>query len=742
MVDDFLTRDGTRGRPPPLELALPNRYEDRGVLGTGGEGEVRQVYDRVLRRVVAMKLHHGDGGREEMLLAASLQHPAIVAVLDAGVAADGRRWFTMPKVHGVRLAASVRDGLSVPALARAVLQVVSAITYAHGRGVVHGDLSPANVLVGPHGEVHVLDWGRGPAAGHRGTPGYAAPEVLGGGGGTQAADAYALGALVTLVVRGRGPFAHPDPDVVVAWQLGGNRASFDGPDDRVVPQREVLVEVARRCLDTDPSARPSVAEVGDALTAWLDGSRAHDEASEMVGEARAWLDRAADHGRVARTKDAAARRLLAGVRPSAPAAERDEAWALQDEGAHAARAMALAEARAESLLHAALQRSSGHAGAARALGQLRRARLEGAEARNDVQAAAVLTQLIELDGPAPQRAWLGAPGRLVLRTMEDGWPVRVERFRRDRRYWTVETVAEAHTPLTIVVPPGSYRLVVDGPGGVFHFVAWVRRGETCELGNVALPRSIPSGTVWIPSGVLTTGGDVDAVDPLVPGRHRIGAFFLQRDPVTWRAYGAWLRTLDDPSPFVPRDGEGRAMWRDGAVVDFGDGVPVSRDAPVSFVDHRMAEAFAAHRAATEGLAWRLPHELEWEWAAAGADGRHFPWGHHFEPSWTSMMDSHDGPPRRCPVEDLAEDLSPFGVRGLAGNVRDWCANGYRSGGPVTDGVLDPTEPSGDRTYAVQRGGNWTSSATFCRVASRFGTKRERRLAGTGFRLALSTNHGP
>jgi serine/threonine protein kinase len=164
--------DGALGsveRPAAGTVAAGPRYRLGGELGVGAMGRVRAAYDTLLEREVALKQVRaaGDAAAEAALLrearvTAGLDHPAIIAVLDAGDADDGQRFYAMRVVHGRSLAEVVEPALDAAArtsLVRAVLQVAQAIAYAHTRGVVHRDLSPRNVRLGTHGEVVVhLDW--------------------------------------------------------------------------------------------------------------------------------------------------------------------------------------------------------------------------------------------------------------------------------------------------------------------------------------------------------------------------------------------------------------------------------------------------------------------------------------------------------------------------------------------------------------------------------------------------------
>jgi serine/threonine protein kinase len=159
------------------------RYEQRGQLGKGGMGVVREVWDGDLRRTLAMKLVREDlldatteteaaendhvlqRFLEEAQVTAQLGHPGVVPVHEIGVDGDGRPFFTMTRVEGEdlgRVFARSREPNSEWSSARVlgVLErVCQTMAFAHSRGVLHRDLKPSNVMVGAYGEVYVMDWG-------------------------------------------------------------------------------------------------------------------------------------------------------------------------------------------------------------------------------------------------------------------------------------------------------------------------------------------------------------------------------------------------------------------------------------------------------------------------------------------------------------------------------------------------------------------------------------------------------
>jgi serine/threonine-protein kinase len=163
---------------------------------------------------------------------------------------------------------------------------------------------------------------------------------------------------------------------------------------------------------------------------------------------------------------------------------------------------------------------------------------------------------------------------------------------------------------------------------------------------------------------------------------------------------------------------------------------------VVFLTPEQADAYAAWCAARDGLQWRLPHDLEREKAARGVDGRLYPWGSRFEPTWTRMQGSLEGIPCRADVGEMVHDVGPYGMRGGAGNVRDVCHNGYRRGG-VPDGVSvvtpDPVGP--DEPLRMLRGGSWTAGERQCRLATRVVTRVGVGLSVTGVRLVRGVS-GP
>lgn len=259
------------------------RYQITGLLASGGMGEVFQAHDRVLERTVALKVLRATLGadpdfverfRKEATAAGRLSHPNIVQVYDWGRDEGGSAYMAMEFVEGqnLREVLAANPRLRPAVAARIAAQVCGALEHARRAGIVHRDVKPENILVGPDGQVKVADFGLARALAESratqaglvfGTAHYLAPEQVEGRGSDHRADLYALGVVLYEMLTGETPFAGDNP-VVIAYQRV--REDVPPPSARAPGVPDALDAVVRRATARSPDARfPSAREMGEAL---------------------------------------------------------------------------------------------------------------------------------------------------------------------------------------------------------------------------------------------------------------------------------------------------------------------------------------------------------------------------------------------------------------------------------------------------------------------------------------------
>lgn len=319
------------------------RFHVTRVLGKGSQGVVFEIEDRDCHRRIALKTMWNQGSEEELAsrfvheaqITAQLEHPGIVPVHDLDVLPDGTVFYTMKRIEGdtldVRLAAladlppsSTQRARAALGLLQAFLTVCDTVAFAHSRGVVHRDIKPRNIMLGPFGEVLMLDWGLAkvladgpdrhertvasvrshPASGTDilrtlvgaavGTPAYMSPEQARGEPATPASDVYSLGVSLYHILAGCSPYQRGDVRETLRQCADGRWDPLDSrPAARHLPRR--LVAVVHKAMALDPANRyPGADRLAEDLRRFLadEAVAAHRE-----GLVEATLRRARRHRR-------------------------------------------------------------------------------------------------------------------------------------------------------------------------------------------------------------------------------------------------------------------------------------------------------------------------------------------------------------------------------------------------------------------------------------------------------------
>lgn len=259
---------------------LPERYVAQRKLGEGGLAQVYSAYDQVVGRLVAVKwlpLETGGEAEVEALrllqiearIMGRLSHPNILNVYDFGITPAGC-YLVLEYCQGRDLFSMVQtDGkLSEAEAKRVILELADCIAYVHQRSVVHGDITPSNVLVSWDGTVKLLDFGIGsssssPSRFRWGTPLFSAPEVLLRGETSPASDVFSLGTTAVYLLTGEIPKIDVDADdgetMAAKWQSLAERCIED-----ISLKKWVLL-----ALRTDPRQRPSAQKWRDTMPAQM-----------------------------------------------------------------------------------------------------------------------------------------------------------------------------------------------------------------------------------------------------------------------------------------------------------------------------------------------------------------------------------------------------------------------------------------------------------------------------------------
>ncbi|MBC8031149.1 MAG: serine/threonine protein kinase [Pyrinomonadaceae bacterium] len=260
---------------------LAERYRIVGLLGKGGMGEVYRADDLKLGQAVALKFlpEHltSDGAalarfHREVRVARQVSHKNVCRVYDIGEV-DGRHFLSMEYIKGEELSSLLRRIGRIPSDKAIQLsrQICAGLAAAHDVGVLHRDLKPANVMIDGDGNARILDFGLAGLGEEfaddelgAGTPAYMAPEQIAGETFTVRSDIYSLGLLLYELFTAKRAFEAPTLGELI--KLRRSNTTPTTPTSIIKDLDPVIERVIDRCIQTDPSLRPSSAlQVAAAL---------------------------------------------------------------------------------------------------------------------------------------------------------------------------------------------------------------------------------------------------------------------------------------------------------------------------------------------------------------------------------------------------------------------------------------------------------------------------------------------
>ena len=613
-----------------------------------------------------------------------------------------------------------------------------------------------------------------------GTPAYMAPEQAKGDVFLldERTDIYSLGVILYHLLSGLYPYTGKSGEDVLQkiisgpptklkmlrkQLLMGETAQRLDQAELILPIPDVLLEACDKAMSRNPDERfSSVSEFAQIISDWLDGSQQREKAIQLLKEAqaiRAKIEQLHQEMTVLRKR---AEKGLKDIPKWETESLKSSWWVLEQRADLKEDESSRLDTEYEQLLLIALTYDSELIEAREALIEYYKKAHHNEESnfqyRTAEQHATRLRRHIKaLPEQHPQHIegfrYLKGTGALTLQAQEEDAVLVLEKYERHQKRLIpvqVETIGYGSVhkyPLEM----GSYRvrLIKKGFHEVYYPVHITRQehwdgvDETGTQRIVRMPKKedISSEECFVSAGWCWIGGGPDEANVLDRKRVWIDDFVMEKHPVTNAQFLSFLNTLcergqeTEALKYVPRtrdaagiqgqmlygrDNHGRFILR----ADEKD-VVWQEQWPVSMITWHAAKAYGEWYAQYTGLPWQLPSEIQWEKSARGVDGRMYPWGNEFDPSYCCMHESHEKDIQPAHIHSYPIDCSVYGVRGVAGNISQLTSSSWKRSWD------DPEE----HVQVTFRGGSIFSNRIRTMIPARSYMAPSNRFGSIGFRLS-------
>ena len=709
---------------PQLEAGdflLDGRFHLSEKIGKGGFATVWKAYDRQRHCLVAVKVLHSqysdDKRRRDRFFRgarqmAELRHPGIVEVVEAECDDGGYHFFVMEYVTGGDFRQAVLAGrLTVAERLQAVLQVGEALSFAHGRGVIHRDVKPANILLAMDGRAKLTDFDLvraadttgGTRTGMMGTMLFAAPEAMfDGKEAAEPADVYGLGMTAVFALYG----ADLPRDAHYGLESFLSRLEVPPP----------VLSVLGKALARETSRRwSSMTDFCAALQRALEAMDGKIVGIPVVTPAQVAASVVmASQTAVGRKKPRAETRVAA-VHPRADSAKArlrrpGRVWVSLGVSAVFLLALILF-VQDKGGLHQPLSEPASVDGQSPM----------GSENEGELEVGPPA-----VEDPAPADLDAEAPTPLKEGGEPETAPERVESpSNATSRQETQSLVAEDKVGKKSETTPPKSSPVVDSastPGDKAESPDEV----TPKTGSAELPSHCAAASkltgielVPVPGGEYTLGAE-DLDDDSKPVHQvKLSPFWIGKHPVTHAQYRRFVEAIGHRQP---------ASWN----AERFNGA----QQPVVGVSWTDAQAYV------EWAGFELPSEAQWEAAARGTDERRYPWGDAAPTQELADFGKDYGSDGPDGVGRHPRGKGPFDAEDQAGGVWEWCRDAWDENAyQGRDGRLDPVveaSSESEATRRVLRGGSWAIVARGLPGAIRSGSGAGDRYQDIGFRVVCGS----